>query len=70
MLGTGVKMNTVLLGSIITVLGVAGLATGIGIEANKTAIKNQRISDLNKDIDLTNKVTDEINVNPPSGFIN
>lgn len=70
MLGKGVKMSWAIFGGAATVLAAAGLATGIGIEANKDSLRNQRISDLNENIRLADEITQDINVRPPSGFIN
>lgn len=66
----GVKLGAAFAIGTASILAIAGLATGIGIEGSKASVRERKISDLNDEINLANQVTKDINVSPQNGFIN
>ncbi len=68
--GSGVGVGKVIAGAVLGLGAIAGFATGIGILGSDLTVKNSKISTLQKDINTNNKITEEININPPNGFIN
>lgn len=69
--GNGVGVGKVFLGAALAVTAAVGLGVGLGLEGSKLATNNHKLSNLQKEIDTNYKITNEINVKPPSGgFIN
>lgn len=69
--GNGVGVGKAILGAALATTAVIGLGVGLGIEGSKLTRTNQKLSTLQSEINTNNKITEEINVRPPSGgFIN
>lgn len=70
--GSGVKLSTAIISGAAAATMAAGLAVGIGVEANKRAINNDKLTTLQKEIDRANDIKREVNITPPrgNGFIN
>lgn len=70
--GAGIKLGTVIAGSAAAISLTAGLAVGIGLEANRQSLNNDKLSNLQNEINLAHQTKSELNIIPPDGkgFIN
>ena len=69
--GNGMGVGKVILGAALAATAAIGLGVGLGLEGSKLTKTNKSLSDLQREIDTNYKITDEINIKPPSGgFIN
>lgn len=68
--GNGVGIGKVALFGAFATLAVAGLGIGLGIESTKKASLDNDLNRIKREIDITDRITEDINITPPSGFIN
>ena len=68
--GRGVSLGKTVLAGLLGVSAIAGLSIGISVQSQDASRLNSRINDLRSEIDTVNKITEDINVTPPKGFIN
>ncbi|WP_044035474.1 hypothetical protein [Candidatus Arthromitus sp. SFB-rat-Yit] len=70
MLGKGISMSTVVTSILLGTTAIVGLSVGLGIENNKSALRDSELDDLKRQIKIVEDITKDINVRPPNGFIN
>lgn len=68
--GNGIGLGKVILGATVFSTAMIGLGVGLGIESNKNAVRTNELNKLKEDIKVTEQITNDINIKPPSGFIN
>lgn len=68
--GNGIGIGKVLLAGAVATFAVAGLGIGLGIESTKKAGLDNDLNRIKREIGITDKITEDINITPPSGFIN
>lgn len=69
-IGRGVNMGAALATGFLGLATIVGLSVGLGIEGNKSAVRNKELDDLKSQIQTVEDITNDINVRPPNGFIN
>lgn len=70
MLGRGIGMTTVVTGVLLGTAAIVGLSAGLGIEGRKSALRDEELTSLKRQIKIVEDITEDINVRPPNGFIN
>lgn len=68
--GSGVGVGKVIAGAVLGLGAIAGLATGLGVVGSELTAKNSKISNLQDEIDTNYRITKDVNIDPPNGFIN
>lgn len=68
--GRGVSMSTAIVTGFLSLATVIGLSVGLGIEGNKSTLRDTELDRLRREIKTVEDITKDINVTPPNGFIN
>ncbi len=68
--GRGVSMSTAIVTGFLSLATVVGLSVGLGIEGNKSTLRDTELDRLRREIKTVEDITKDINVTPPNGFIN
>ncbi len=68
--GRGVSMGTAIGVGLLSLATVVGLSVGLGIEGNKSTLRDTELNRLRREIKTVEDITKDINVTPPNGFIN
>lgn len=68
--GRGVSMGTAMVTGFLSLAAVVGLSVGLGIEGNKSTLRDTELNRLRREIKTVEDITKDINVTPPNGFIN
>lgn len=68
--GRGVGMGKVIGAGLLSLAAVVGLSVGLGIEGNKSTLRDTELNRLRREIKTVEDITKDINVTPPNGFIN
>lgn len=68
--GRGVSMSTAIVTGFLSLATLVGLSVGLGIEGNKSTLRDTELDRLRREIKTVEDITKDINVTPPNGFIN
>ncbi|EIA22454.1 hypothetical protein SFBSU_003G69 [Candidatus Arthromitus sp. SFB-mouse-SU] len=68
--GRGVSMSTAIVTGFLSLATVVGFSVGLGIEGNKSTLRDTELNRLRREIKTVEDITKDINVTPPNGFIN
>lgn len=68
--GRGVSMGTAIGVGLLSLATLVGLSVGLGIEGNKSTLRDTELNRLRREIKTVEDITKDINVTPPNGFIN
>ncbi|BAK56024.1 hypothetical protein SFBM_0245 [Candidatus Arthromitus sp. SFB-mouse-Japan] len=68
--GRGVSMSTAIVTGFLSLATVVGFSVGLGIEGNKSTLRDTELDRLRREIKTVEDITKDINVTPPNGFIN